>query len=270
MPTNRPISPSRVIHHEGNPQRPERPTLVFLHGVYHGSWAFEEFRQPFSDAGYPVALVDLRGHWGEDRLLPQSDVGYADLMDDASHALDRIEGEKVVIGHSLGGLLAISLSSRADIGKVVLIAAPLPHAVRSKQWRLLFEFPLPTTRFLLTGNAAALYHLPRFTDRYFFSKRTPAATKAEANRRIQSQDEPARLFRDIMSLKLSSPRRIPSLILVGETDPTVTIDVGRELQALTGGEIVVVPDAGHDIMLEPSASVASAAILEWLQRRSVR
>ncbi|TWT64018.1 alpha/beta hydrolase [Rubinisphaera italica] len=262
MSDDRPISPSRVILFNGDPQR---PTLVFLHGVYHGAWAFEKFRQSFNQAGYPVGLVDLRGHYGDNRLTPQSDVGYADFLEDAHQALNQIEGEKVVIGHSLGGLLAISLSSRADITKAVLIAVPLPRAVRSKQWRLLFEFPLRTTRYLLTGNAAALYHLTRFTDRYFFSKYTPTVIKAEANCRIQTQDEPARLFRDVTTLELPKPRRIPTLILVGEHDPTVTVEVGRELQEMTGGEVLVISRSGHDIMLDAGAEIASDAILKWLQ-----
>lgn len=252
---------SRLIEHCG---AADRPTIVFLHGVYHGSWAFEQFWPPFQQSGFSVGLLDLRGHWGEHRLQPNSPVGFAEFLKDANQALDRLPGEKVLVGHSLGGLLALKLAARTDLVAMVLMATPLPSAIRRKQWRLLLEFPFQTTRFLLTGNAAALYHAERFTARYLFSRRTSAETKALAQARIRQQHEPARLFREIMSLDFSpSERRIPTLLVLGEEDPTVTSEVGFALQRLTQGEVVTIPQAGHDIMLEPNAAQASQIVLDW-------
>lgn len=256
------MTPYRLVEYPGEACR---PTIVCLHGVYHGSWAFEGFRQPLSDAGYPVALVDLRGHWGEERLTPACDVGYDDYLKDVNRSLDQLPGKKIVVGHSLGGLLALSLRSRSDVLGQVLIAVPLPRALRSKQWRLLVEYPFRTVVFLLTGNAAGLYHHKRFIDKYFFSTRTNADTRMRAYRKIREQHEPARLFREIMGLDfLPVAPPTPTLILLGSEDPTVTADVGVELQKLTGGEIVVVEDAGHDVMLEPGATTACGEVLRWL------
>jgi len=265
MPNPHWINPMRVTEFAAPPGR---PSLVMLHGVYHGSWAFEEFRTPFIDAGFPVILVDLRGHWGEHRLTPRSPVGYGEYLEDANQALDRIAGNKVVIGHSLGGLLALSTASRPDVVANVLIAPPLPEAVRRKQWHLLAEFPMQTARFVMTGNAAALYHDMHFADRYLFSRHTPMASKSQAMARIREQDEPYRVFKEVMSLELPSPSRpLPTLIVLGAEDPTVTAEVGKPLQLMTTGDVLVVPDAGHDVMLEPNATETCARILDWLERR---
>ncbi len=259
-----PISPSHVSTYPG---RPDRPTLVFVHGVYHGAWAFEDFQRPFNAAGHPVALVDLRGHRGEHRLTPQSDVGYADYVEDTQRALDRIPGQKVLIGHSLGGLLAISLATRSDLNANVIIAAPLPEVIRRKQWRLLLEFPFQTARYLATGDASVLYHDEQFIDRYFFSRHTPGPIKAHANARIREQHEPSRLFREIVGLQLRpTPSRLPTLIVLGAEDPTVTPSVGEALGKLTGGRVVVIPEAGHDLMLESSSSIAVDTIMRWMDQ----
>ncbi len=241
------------------------PNLVFIHGVYHDSWAFDEFKNSFLHRGYPCSLVDLRGHKTEPRVKPNSQVGYKEYLADVADTLDEIEGGKVLIGHSLGGLLALSLSERKDVMGNVLISTPLPAAVRNKQLRLVAEHPINSTRFLLTGNAASLYHDTRFTDRYFFSKYTSNQAKASAHQRIHRQHEPAQLFRDVMKLKFeSSGRALPTLIVLGSEDPTVNSSVGVQLQRLTNGTIVTVPQAGHDIMLEDTSEVAANAILKWL------
>lgn len=241
------------------------PNLVFIHGVYHDSWAFEEFKNSFLHHGYPCSLVDLRGHKTEPRVRPNSQVGYKDYLADVADTLDEIEGGKVLIGHSLGGLLALSLSERKDVLGNVLISTPLPAAVRDKQLRLIAEHPINSTRFLLTGNAASLYHDIRFTNRYFFSKYTSTQAKASAHDRIHRQHEPAQLFRDVMKLKFeSSGRSVPTFIVLGSEDPTVTSSVGVELQRLTNGTIVTVRQAGHDIMLEDTSEIAAGAILDWL------
>lgn len=256
------ISPRQ---HSRFPGDERLPNLVFIHGVYHDSWAFEEFKQPFIHQGYPCSLVDLRGHKTEPRVKPNSQVGYTEYLADVAYTLNEIDGGKILVGHSLGGLLAISLSERKDVLGNVLISTPLPTAVRTKQLRLIAEHPINSTRFLLTGNAASLYHDTRFTDRYFFSKYTSIQDKASAHERIHKQHEPTQLFRDVMKLKFeTSSQSVPTLIILGSEDPTVTTSVGVQLQRLTNGTIVTVPKAGHDIMLEDTSEIATNVVLEWL------
>lgn len=125
------------------------------------------------------------------------------------------------------------------------LATQLPDAVRPKQWRLLTEFPLLALRFLVTGNPEPLYHNTRFTDRYFFSPNT----------------------RDMRFDRATESKL--SLIVIGAEAPTVTPDVGDRLQELMGGEVIRIPDAGHDIMLEPNAETAAQEIVDWI-RRSIK
>lgn len=260
--TMKQISPRQ---HSRFPGDESLPNLVFIHGVYHDSWAFENFKKSFLHHGYPCSLIDLRGHKIAPRVKPNSQVGYKEYLADVADTLDEIHGGKVLVGHSLGGLLALSLSERKDVLGNVLISTPLPAAVRNKQLRLIAEHPINSTRFLLTGNAANLYHDTRFTDRYFFSKYTSTQAKASAHERIHRQHEPAQLFRDVMTLKFESPGRVvPTLIVLGSEDPTVTSSVGVQLQRLTSGTIVTVPEAGHDIMLEDTSEIAANKILDWL------
>ena len=148
----------------------------------------------------------------------------------------------------------------------VLMATPLPQAIRSKQWRLLVEYPRQTAGFLMTGNPDWLYHHEPFTDKYFFSSFTSAEKKSLANQRIQSLHEPRKLFKEIMAKNFQRQASLkPTLIMIASEDPTVTPEVGNQLQKITGGKIAIVDRAGHDIMLEDNARSASGMILNWLR-----
>jgi len=210
----------------------------------------------------------MPGHWGAERLNKRSDIGYSSIVGSTSQMLDTIPGRKIIIGHSLGGLVAMSLRSRSDVHGMVLMATPLPQAIRSKQWRLLLEYPRQAMGFLATGNPDWLYHHEPFTDKYFFSCFTSAEKKSFANRRIQSLHEPRKLFKEIMAKDFEREVPLtPTLIVIGSEDPTVTYEVGKQLQEITGGQIAIVERAGHDIMLEDSAPSASEMILNWLSGR---
>ncbi len=75
-----------------------RPTLLLVHGAWHGSWCWEPVRTRLADRGWPVATVDLPS------VAPAEE--RPGLHDDARavrEALDAIDGPVVVVAHSYGG-----------------------------------------------------------------------------------------------------------------------------------------------------------------------
>jgi hypothetical protein len=75
----------------------ERPTVVLVHGAWHGAWCWDEVVDRLGGDGLAVVAVDL-----------PSVVSGGDLYDDARAVravLDDRPGDKVVVGHSYGGIV---------------------------------------------------------------------------------------------------------------------------------------------------------------------
>lgn len=105
---------------------PRRLPLVMLHGAFCGSWVFEEWRQLFASHGFDVYTPELRHHekGASQALLSRTSI--SDYAADLAALIDRIGGWPIIIGHSLGGLLAQMLAARSRVRALVLLAPSPP------------------------------------------------------------------------------------------------------------------------------------------------
>jgi len=100
-----------------------------VHGAFCGGWAFDAFRQPFEAAGYCCIAPNLRGHGAQSR---GSDVAGASMSDYAADIAALIQAEPtppILIGHSLGGLVAQMAAAKARVAALVLLAPSAPWGV---------------------------------------------------------------------------------------------------------------------------------------------
>lgn len=107
-----------------------RPPVMMIHGAFCGGWAFESWRAVFESKGYSVHTPDLRHHDGESE--PPKALGQTSMLDYASdleEAIDRLDEKPILVGHSMGGLLAQMLAARCEVEALVLLAPSAPWGV---------------------------------------------------------------------------------------------------------------------------------------------
>ena len=99
-----------ALHIEGPP---DAPPVLFLHGVGGGAWSWRPQRRALA-ADERLFVWEARGHGAASRV---ADAGLADYYADAKEALAVIAAQTrhpaFVVGHSMGGLLAIALACDA-------------------------------------------------------------------------------------------------------------------------------------------------------------
>jgi len=96
--------------------------LLFLHGVGGGAWSFSPQIAALSDERRCYAW-EARGHGA---ATPVADAGLGDYFVDACEALAAIvasDGAPWIVGHSMGGLLALALAAErpGDVRGLVLV-----------------------------------------------------------------------------------------------------------------------------------------------------
>src|SRR2546430_4104799 len=110
----------------GAPAR-ARP-ILFLHGMWGGSWMWDHYLSFFAGRGYTGYALNLRGHHGS---KPVDDIGrvpFADYLDDARAVAASI-GDPIIVGHSMGGLLAQKLAELGDPPAVVALTPAAPRGI---------------------------------------------------------------------------------------------------------------------------------------------
>ncbi len=122
-----------------------RPPLVMIHGAFCGPWVFDKFRKTFEAEGYKVHAPALRFHdCGAD---PPAALGATSLLDYASDLEKSIAGLKetpIILGHSLGGLLAQMLAARGKARALILLAPSAPWGMLPST---VFEFASASAMF---------------------------------------------------------------------------------------------------------------------------
>jgi pimeloyl-ACP methyl ester carboxylesterase len=110
-------------------RRSRRKPLLFIHGELGGSWIWERFLGYFAGRGWEGHALNLRNHHWSQTADP-AELSFETFVDDVGAAMDRLGPSVVVVGHGMGGLLALKAAERHEVGGLVLIGSELPGDVR--------------------------------------------------------------------------------------------------------------------------------------------
>ena len=246
-------------------------TVIMVHGAFCGAWCFDAFRAPFEAAGYAVRALDLPGH-GEDRN--RSAIGRASMADYATfvaRACADCAEPPVLLGHSMGGLVAQLAAAKAPVSALVLLAPSAPwgvpgstieeavSAVSLMGMSPFFSMPIDPDYGL-----AAQYSLNRY----------PAESRRALYQRMGPESgralwETLNWWLDPFMTTSVPPHRIraPAFAVAGGRDlihPPVTV---RQTAARLGGEVRVFDEMSHWLVGEPGWDQVAEACLEWLGKR---
>lgn len=107
-------------------------TIFMIHGMWGGPWYWQNYRRVFEAEGYRCLASTLPYHDMDPRGVPDPRLGTTSLLDYVE-ALERELGQlgtaPILMGHSLGGLLAQILASRGRAKALVLLTPASPSGI---------------------------------------------------------------------------------------------------------------------------------------------
>lgn len=217
----------------------------------------------FASAGYTCHALSFRGHGrsaGRDTL---DRWGIADYVDDVIGVVDSLGERPVLVGHSMGGFVALKYLERFTVPATVLLSSVPPQGLWAPAIGLAFAKPGLMTELnrLLSGGRAspealrdALFAQPVSTDRLWTYYR-------------RMQPESHRAIWDMMLFNLPQPYRAnkTSLLVLGAQHDHLIPPTQVELTAQCYGVPAEIFDGlGHGLMLEREWKRVAEHIRDWL------
>ncbi|HEY5006873.1 MAG TPA: alpha/beta hydrolase [Caulobacteraceae bacterium] len=245
-----------------------QPTVIFAHGAFCGGWAFERFRQPFEARGCACLAPDMRGHAAGEARGATAGLSMSDYAGGLAKLIAEQAEPPVLIGHSLGGLVAQMAAAQAPVRALVLLAPSAPWGVPGgslgEAISAMSLYALGAFWLQAIGpdyGSAKSYSLDRLDspERHaIFERMVP-----ESGRALW---ETLNWWLDPMTTTSVPPSAIsaPVLALSGERDhihpPATVTQVAERL----GGDFQMLKDMSHWLVAEPGWEAAAAVCLDWL------
>jgi pimeloyl-ACP methyl ester carboxylesterase len=232
-----------------------KPPVLFLHGVAHGAWCYaEHWLDATASHGYPAYALSLRGHGGSGGGRALHTTLMRDYVHDIMQTIAELPQQPVIVGHSMGALLAQLVAERYPVRAMVLLTpAPLHGA-----WRALGS--LAATRPLDALASIIGRTIPMRASALFrgLDRRT-----AEHYAGRTGKESPLVQY-ELLRRRSLGPITAPVLVIGARGDALVpTKDVERTAADL-GAPLVWLDGIGHDLMLDADWAVALDVVLEWL------
>ena len=242
--------------------------VLMIHGAFCGGWAFEAFRAPFEAAGHVCTAPDLRGHGASDPSKMVAGVSMGDYADDVAALIRAQASPPIVIGHSLGGLVAQMAAARAPVRALILLAPSAPWGVQGGS----LEEAVSAVSLYALGPFWALPIDPDYglAGRYSLDQMDKdarnavfARMKPESGRALW---ETLNWWLDpFMTTSVAREKvKAPVLAIAGEKDLIHPPSTVRQTAERLGGKALVMPGMSHWLLSEPGWEKAAAACLDWL------
>ncbi len=191
---------------------------------------------------------------------------HASLPDMARRLLYEHEGELILCGASMGGMLAMELVRQAPqrVKALALLgtsARPETDAMRTLREAAITLFQQGSIDDVLQANLPLAFHPSRSEDLMLrqsyldFVRRAGARQLIRQNRAVMARAD-ARLHLAAVDC--------PTLVMCGDSDQLTPPECSREIaQLIKGAKFVMLRQCGHMLTMERPAEV-NAALLQWL------
>ncbi|HXH73190.1 MAG TPA: alpha/beta hydrolase [Mariprofundaceae bacterium] len=246
-----------------------------IHGMWCGAWCWDRYKDYFESAGYRCIAATLPFHDEAARNSPDPRLGRTSLLDYADALAEEIAAlpeKPILMGHSMGGLLALMLAARGLAEAAVLLtpASPAgiigitPSVLRSftgiiSRWAFWNKTTFPTMRAAIYG---ALHLTPDAERKAVFERLVHESGRAffemglwPFDRRHASRVDATRV-------------QCPMLVIAAGQDRSTPASVVRKLaeEYRHVAEYREFPNHAHWVLGEPGWEEIADSVLDWLRK----
>jgi pimeloyl-ACP methyl ester carboxylesterase len=242
--------------------RGDRPPLFFIHGAFVTHEPFADWMELLAGIGWRGVAASRRGRLGvgPDRA---EGVSVADYVEDTRRAVEAMGEAPILVGHSLGALIAQKIAEMGLCRGMVLLA-PAPAAMLTAQ-------PVAVTAYLrmLPKILAGRPLVPACGVCSTIALNCVPEDEHEA---IHARliHESGKAYREMIfgAIKVDAGKvRCPVLVVNGGKDRIISPALARQSAERFGAELKLYPANGHWLIEEKGWQNTAGDVGEWLEAK---
>jgi pimeloyl-ACP methyl ester carboxylesterase len=245
-------------------------TVVMVHGAFCGGWTFDRFRAPFEALGWTVLTPDLRGHEPGAKRDQVVGVSMSDYAADIARLCQAQAEPPILIGHSMGGLVAQMVARKVKLNALALLAPSAPWGVAGSSME---EAAIALGVQVLGAFSTGAVPPDLGALRQFCVNRVPAPEREAILARMGV--ESGRAVRETLNWWLDpfmttsvgpGPLGAPTLAIAGERDlghPPATV---RQTARRIGAALEIMPGMSHWLPGELGWENVAQTVITWVNR----
>ncbi len=241
-----------------------RAPVLLLHGAFATHACFERWMERLAGRGHRTIAISFRGRLG---VGPEAARGLrvTDYVDDALAAIDALGTHPIVVGHSMGGLVAQKVAEAGRASAVVLVA-PAPASRLDAQPRAIPAL-LPLVPRILLGQPL----IPSCsTCEQLVLHNLPEAERAGAHDALVHESGAA--YRDMIFGRVrvdATKVKVPVLVVGGDEDRVISEVQLRETATRFGARLDVRKGHAHWLLAEPGWERIVDDVACWMESSDV-
>jgi pimeloyl-ACP methyl ester carboxylesterase len=244
--------------------------ILFQHGMWHGAWCWWLWQELLAEWGWESTSISLPGH-GESTL--QRPLRFATLsyyLEFLKTAVDDMPQKPILMGHSMGGALTQwYLKHYGDLPATVLVASWVSHsALKEGLFRLMKLDFVGMTLGFLTLSATPWVRNPQATAQKLISDKAVISPE-ELYDKLGGESLIVGWQHNPPFWSPAKEVKTPMLWLAGENDAVISEKAERRSATYYGAEYHVIPEAGHNLMMEHNYQETARQIHDWLIKQDI-
>ncbi|MEW6367182.1 MAG: alpha/beta hydrolase [Acidobacteriota bacterium] len=247
-------------------------TIFMIHGMWGGGHLWENYRSFFGEKGYTCISPTLRYHDVSPADPPDPRLGTTSLLDYAADLETQIRSlneAPVVMGHSMGGILAQILAGRGMARKLVLLTPASPRGIMAIKWSVLKSFRSALLRWGFWKRP----HRPTFEEAvYSMMGEVPPGERRSAYDKFVFESGRAaaeigfwlfdgRKASHVDEMKVTCP----VLVVAGSRDRITPAAVVRQVARKYKATYKEFPEHAHWVLGEPGWQDVAGFVHDWLR-----
>lgn len=246
-----------------------KPPLLFIHGAYVGAWCWQPHFLPyFAEHGYHSFALSLQGHGGSPGRALLAAASIADYVGDVAYAVQRVTKATgqvpILVGHSMGGFLAMTYAREQRVPALALMAAVPPEGLMGSALHLIWRHPQLMWELNLLQQGGVPPQLDKLRE-LLFSPHLDKARLLDYAAKFQHESDRALIDMSMPQFDQRPPLGMPpALVLGSRADKLMPSHLIFSSARCLGVKAQMLDEIGHLFMLDSEWRLAADALSGWL------